>query len=143
MVKIRLKRTGKKKKPVYKIIVADSRSPRDGRAIEELGYYDPNFDPIKFSIKIDRLKHWLNTGAIPTETVNSLLKKEGIKYRLFLEKKGKTEEEIQEALQKFKLAKEYRENKQKEKRRSYQKRDEKKRKSRKNQSQKKQKRNLN
>ncbi len=115
MVKIRLKRTGKKKKPVYKIIVADSRSPRDGRAIEELGYYDPNFDPIKFSIKIDRLKHWLNTGAIPTETVNSLLKKEGIKYRLFLEKKGKTEEEIQEALQKFKLAKEYRENKQKEK----------------------------
>lgn len=115
MVKIRLKRTGKKKKPVYKIIVADSRSPRDGRAIEELGYYDPNFDPIKFSIKIDRLKHWLSTGAIPTETVNSLLKKEGIKYRLFLEKKGKTEEEIQEALQKFKLAKEYRENKQKEK----------------------------
>lgn len=115
MVKIRLKRTGKKKKPVYKIVAADSRSPRDGKSIEELGYYDPNFDPIKFSIKIDRLKYWLNTGAIPTETVNSLLKKEGIKYRLYLEKKGKSEEEIQEAMQKFQLAKEYREKKRKEK----------------------------
>lgn len=115
MVKIRLKRTGKKKKPVYKIVAADSRSPRDGKSIEEIGYYDPNFDPIKFSIKIDRLKYWLNTGAIPTETVNSLLKKEGIKYRLYLEKKGKSEEEIQEAMQKFQLAKEYREKKRKEK----------------------------
>ncbi|MCX7834253.1 MAG: 30S ribosomal protein S16 [Ignavibacteria bacterium] len=115
MVKIRLKRTGKKKKPVYKIVAADSRSPRDGRNIEELGYYDPNFDPIKFSIKIERLKYWLNNGAVPTETVNSLLKREGIKYRLYLERKGKTEEEIKDALQKFQLAKEYRENKRKEK----------------------------
>lgn len=115
MVKIRLKRTGKKKKPVYKIVVADSRSPRDGRAIEELGYYDPNFDPMRFKIKIERLKYWLNNGAIPTETVNSLLKNEGIKYKIYLEKKGKTPEEIEEALQKFKLAKEYREKKIREK----------------------------
>lgn len=115
MVKIRLKRTGKKKKPVYKIVAADSHSPRDGRSIEELGYYDPNFEPIKFSIKYDRLKYWLNNGALPTETVNSLLKKEGIKYRMYLERKGKKEEEIQEAMQKFNLAKEYRENKRKTK----------------------------
>ena len=77
-VKIRLKRMGAKKAPFYRIVVADSRSPRDGRFIEEIGTYDPTKTPIVFSVDEDKAKQWLSNGAQPTDTVKALLKKEGI-----------------------------------------------------------------
>ncbi len=77
-VKIRLKRMGKKKAPFYRIVVADSRSPRDGRFIEEIGTYDPSKDPSVFDINEESAKKWLSTGAKPTEQVGKLLKIAGI-----------------------------------------------------------------
>ena len=76
-VKIRLARYGAKKKPFYRIVVADSESPRDGRFIENVGTYDPLIDPAEVSFKQERIKYWIDQGAIPTHTVKSLLKKEG------------------------------------------------------------------
>jgi small subunit ribosomal protein S16 len=78
MVKIRLRRLGKKKAPFYRIVVADSRYPRDGRFIEELGYYDPMKEPVDIKVDADKAKDWLAKGAQPTETVKSLLKKSGV-----------------------------------------------------------------
>ena len=75
MVKIRLRRMGAKKNPFYRIIVADSRSPRDGRCIEELGYYDPLTEPATIKVDAERAMYWLGCGAQPTETVRALLKK--------------------------------------------------------------------
>ena len=75
MVKMRLKRMGMKKKPFYRVVVADERSPRDGRFIEEIGTYDPCVSPAKISIDADRAREWIKTGAQPTETVRALLKK--------------------------------------------------------------------
>ena len=75
MVKIRLKRQGAKKAPYYRIVVADSRAPRDGRNIEEIGTYDPLADPIAIKIDMERAKYWLANGAQPTDTVRGLLKK--------------------------------------------------------------------
>ena len=77
-VKIRLKRMGKKKAPFYRIVVADSRSPRDGRFIEEIGTYDPNRDTSVFDFNEEAAKKWLSNGAQPTETVGKLLKIAGI-----------------------------------------------------------------
>ena len=77
-VKIRLKRLGEKKSPFYRIIVADSRSPRDGRFIEEIGTYDPSTDPSTFKINEDLAKKWLQNGAQPTEQVAKLFKVAGI-----------------------------------------------------------------
>ncbi len=76
-VKIRLARHGAKKKPFYRIVIADSESPRDGRFLENVGTYNPLVDPAKVSLKQDRVKYWIDQGAIPTDTVKSLLKKEG------------------------------------------------------------------
>nr|WP_154571484.1 30S ribosomal protein S16 [Baileyella intestinalis] len=78
MVKIRLKRIGAHKKPFYRVVVADSRTPRDGRFIEELGTYDPLKDPAEIKIDAEKAQKWLDNGAQPTETVRSLLKKSGI-----------------------------------------------------------------
>jgi small subunit ribosomal protein S16 len=77
-VKIRLKRMGQKKAPFYRIIVSDSRSPRDGRFIEEIGTYDPNQEPSAFRVDEESAKKWLSNGAQPTETVSKLFKKAGI-----------------------------------------------------------------
>mgnify|MGYP001466621809 CR=1 FL=1 len=77
-VKIRLKRIGAKKKPFYRIVVADSRSPRDGRFIEEIGYYNPLSDPVDVNIDVEKARDWLNKGAQPTDTARALLKKNGI-----------------------------------------------------------------
>ena len=77
-VKMRLKRMGQKKAPFYRVVVADSRSPRDGRFIEEVGYYDPNQNPSVVKIDEEKAKKWLATGAQPTETVAKLLKAAGI-----------------------------------------------------------------
>ena len=75
MVKIRLRRVGAKKAPYYRIIVADSRSPRDGRFIEELGAYDPSVESGKIKVNMERAKYWIANGAQPTDTVRGLLKK--------------------------------------------------------------------
>ncbi len=80
-IKIRLARMGKKKKPFYRIVVADSRSPRDGRFIEIVGNYDPKKDPPEVNIKEDRVTDWLSKGAEVTGTVSSLLKKKGINIK--------------------------------------------------------------
>jgi len=77
-VKIRLKRGGAKKNPFYRIVVADSRFPRDGRFVEQLGYYDPETDPATVKIDEDKTVAWLKDGALPSDTVRSILKKEGI-----------------------------------------------------------------
>ena len=77
-VKIRLKRMGKKKAPFYRIVVADSRSPRDGRFIEEIGYYDPTKDPSVIKVDEEAAKKWLNNGAQPTEMVGKIFKVAGI-----------------------------------------------------------------
>ena len=78
MVKMRLTRMGQKKAPFYRVVVADSRYPRDGRFIEEIGYYNPQTEPAEIKIDADKAKDWLVKGAQPTETVKSLLKKSGI-----------------------------------------------------------------
>lgn len=77
-VKIRLKRMGKKKTPFYRIVVADSRAPRDGKFIEEIGYYNPLEEPVLIKIDEERAKTWIGNGAKPTDTVKYLLKKENI-----------------------------------------------------------------
>lgn len=77
-VKIRLRRIGAKKDPFYRIVVADSRYPRDGRFIEEIGYYDPTTDPASFKADAEKAKKWISNGAQPTDTVKSLFKKNGI-----------------------------------------------------------------
>ena len=79
MVKIRLRRLGKKKAPFYRIVVADSRSPRDGRFIEEIGTYDPTQDPSVFKIDEEAAKKWIANGAQPTDEVAKLLKIAGIR----------------------------------------------------------------
>ena len=91
-VKLRLKRMGRSNRSFYRLNAIDSRSPRDGRVIEELGFYDPESkDTAKqFVAKLDRCKHWLDHGAIPSETVSSLLKKSGLEHKqLRLPKPGK------------------------------------------------------
>ena len=75
MVKIRLRRMGAKKAPFYRVVVADSRFPRDGRFIEEIGTYDPNKEPSVVKIDAEKAKQWLDNGAQPTDTVRALLKK--------------------------------------------------------------------
>lgn len=77
-VKIRLKRLGAKKAPFYRIVVADSRAPRDGKFIEEIGYYNPISDPVELKVNEELAKKWLQTGAQPSDTVRALLKKAGV-----------------------------------------------------------------
>lgn len=77
-VKIRLRRMGAKKAPFYRIVVADSRSPRDGRFIEEIGYYNPLVDPAEIKVDVEKAQKWIANGAQPTDTVKALLKKSGI-----------------------------------------------------------------
>ncbi|MGN1319997.1 MAG: 30S ribosomal protein S16 [Acutalibacteraceae bacterium] len=77
-VKIRLRRIGAKKAPFYRVVVADSRYPRDGRFIEEIGYYDPTKEPAIVNIDAEKAKKWIGNGAQPTDTVKALLKKNGV-----------------------------------------------------------------
>ena len=78
MLKIRLRRMGAKKAPFYRVVVADSRYPRDGRFIEEIGTYDPRQNPAAVNIDVERAQAWIRTGAQPTDTVRDLLKKAGL-----------------------------------------------------------------
>ncbi len=77
-VKIRLRRMGQKRAPFYRIIVADSRSPRDGKFIEEVGYYNPMTNPAEIKVDAEKVQKWLDSGAQPTETVKSILNKSGL-----------------------------------------------------------------
>ena len=77
-VKIRLRRMGQKKAPFYRVVVADSRYPRDGRFIEEIGYYDPTTEPTTLKVDAEKAQKWVSTGAQPTDTVKALFKKNGI-----------------------------------------------------------------
>ena len=87
-VKIRLRRMGAKKRPFYRIVVADSRSPRDGRCIEEIGYYNPISEPFEIKIDDEKAVKWLKNGAQPTDTVRDLFKKYGINEKFEEAKKA-------------------------------------------------------
>ena len=78
MVKIRLRRMGAKKAPFYRIVVADARSPRDGRCIEEIGTYNPLTNPATINVEVEKAQTWIKNGAQPTDTVRGLLKKAGV-----------------------------------------------------------------
>jgi len=105
-VKLRLRRIGKKKQPIYKVVAADSRSPRDGKFLESIGLYNPLTNPHTLEIKEDRALYWLEVGAQPTDTVASLLRQKGITLKLELKKKGLSEEKIGEELEKWSKLKE-------------------------------------
>jgi small subunit ribosomal protein S16 len=94
MVKIRLRRTGTKKKPSYRVVVTDTRSPRDGRFIEIVGHYNPRSEPVSFEIHEDRVLHWLSVGAQPSDTVRGLLENVGTLDRFARLKAGTDLEEL-------------------------------------------------
>lgn len=102
-VRLRLRRMGKKKQPMYKIVAADSRSPRDGRFIETLGTYNPLSEPASITVDVDRTLYWLSKGAIPTDTVRSLLKQKGVWLRWSLMRRGVHEEIIADEVEKWNL----------------------------------------
>lgn len=103
-VKIRLKRLGKKKQPFYRIVVADSRAPRDGRSIEKLGYYNPITEPAEFVVDEERLFHWMDEGAQPSDTVFSLLRGRGITLRYELKSRNADEATISKEMHKWELS---------------------------------------
>ncbi len=102
-VKLRLRRMGRKKRPFYRIVAADARAPRDGRFIEEIGYYNPIADPAIVEVKEERALYWLQQGAIPTDTVKSLLRKKGIILKFDLMRRGLPPEKIEEELKKWEV----------------------------------------
>lgn len=97
-VKLRLRRMGRKKLPVWAVVAADSRKARDGRFIEDLGRYQPLSEPAVVDLKVDRIQYWLAQGAQPSDTVRNLLSQEGVLLERHLRLKGKSEEEISEAV---------------------------------------------
>lgn len=103
MVKLRLRREGKKKYPVYKVVAADIRSPRNGRFIETLGQYNPNVHPAKIDVKEDRVEHWLRKGAQPTDTVRSLLRRTGFWLRWTLARQGKDESVVKSVMERWQM----------------------------------------
>jgi len=98
MVKIRLRRMGAKKSPYYRIVVADSKSPRDGRFIEEIGTYNPLTSPSEVKIDLQRANYWIQNGAQPTDTVRALLKKSGADVKESAPKAGKAKDIAQAGL---------------------------------------------
>ena len=106
MIKIRLQRRGRKKRPFYHIVVADSRAPRDGRVVERLGRFDNVSENQQLVFDEERMIYWLGVGAKPSETVRSLLKKEGILYKMHLIRWGWDDERIEAALKEWREAKE-------------------------------------
>ena len=98
-VSIRLRRMGRKKRPVYAVVATDSRNPRDGRYIEDLGRYYPLRQPAEVILKEDRVTYWLHEGAQPSDTVRSMFSKQGLMLRAHLESQGASEEEIVEAVE--------------------------------------------
>ena len=98
-----MKRMGRRNRPFFRVIVIDSRRQRDGAAIEEVGWYDPIKTEDNFSLKDDRLIHWLQQGAQPSDTVKNLMKKSGLSYRWHLMKQGLDEKAIDHEIQKWSL----------------------------------------
>jgi small subunit ribosomal protein S16 len=109
MVKLRLRRRGRKQRPVYDIVAADSRSPRDGRFIEKVGQYNPLLVAGSVSLKRDRVLHWIGTGAQPTDTVRSLLSREGVILENYLTRKGVAAEAVAQAVEDHQASKQNRE----------------------------------
>ena len=105
-VKLRLRRMGKKKQPIYKVVAADTRSPRDGKFIEAVGLYNPLTDPHTIEIKEDRVLYWLDNGAQPTNTVKSLLRQKGITLKRELGKKGLDAEKVEAEMENWRKLKE-------------------------------------
>ena len=105
MIKIRLQRKGRIRRPIYHIVVADSRSPRDGRIIEQVGRYDGVTEKKETVLNEDRIMYWLNTGAQPTDSVRKILRQEGLLYKRHLMMWGKSEAEIESALAEWKAHK--------------------------------------
>jgi len=97
-VRLRLKRTGRKNQPSYKVVAADSRSPRDGRFIESVGTYNPLRNPAEIKFNEEKAFKWLKRGALPTDTVRSLLQKSGLWYKWYLLKKGLDETAVAQKL---------------------------------------------
>jgi len=106
VVKIRLRREGKKKYPVYKIVATDSRSPRNGGYLEALGQYNPHTNPISVTMNEARIESWLRKGAQPSDTVRSLLKRNGFWLRWTLLRQGKDEETIQKVMERWRMLQE-------------------------------------
>ena len=105
-VKLRLRRMGKKKQPIYKLVAADSRSPRDGKFLEAVGFYNPLTNPHTLDLKEDRILYWLNVGAQPSSTVKSLLRQKGITLKKELMSKGLDEEKIKSEIDNWQKMKE-------------------------------------
>ncbi len=105
-VKLRLRRMGKKKQPIYKVVAADARSPRDGKFLEAVGIYNPLTNPHTIDLKEDRINYWLNNGAQPTNTVNSLLKQTGINLKRDIAKRKLPEEKAEALLKNWQATKE-------------------------------------
>ena len=102
-VKLRLRRLGRKKRPFYRIIATDSRAPRDGRFIEEIGHYNPLTHPETVSVQEDRALYWLGVGATPSKTVRNILSRKGIILKFDLKKQGVAEEKMTEELRKWEV----------------------------------------
>lgn len=94
MVKIRLRRIGRKKLPIYQIVAADARARRDGRFLEVLGRYEPTRKPHQLTVDRERLMYWLSVGAQPTDTAKALIRRTGMLYENYMRLKGKSEEEV-------------------------------------------------
>jgi small subunit ribosomal protein S16 len=105
-VKLRLRRMGKKRQPIYKVVAADVRSPRDGKFIEAIGLYNPTTDPATIEINEQKALYWLGTGARPTDTVKNILSDEGILLKRQLIKEGSSEEEIAVKMEEWRKQKE-------------------------------------
>lgn len=104
-VRLRLRRMGKKKQPIYKIVAADARSPRDGKYLESIGLYNPKTEPLTLELNELRVMYWLGVGAQPTETVKSLLRLKGITLKQELQRRGFSEERVNEELDKWQKSK--------------------------------------
>ena len=103
MVKLRLRREGKKKHPIYKLVAADIRSPRNGGYIEALGQYDPHTNPVTLKFKEPRVEHWLRKGAQPSDTVRSLLRRTGFWLRWTLIRQGKDEATTKSVIERWQM----------------------------------------
>jgi len=111
LIKIRLQRKGRIRRPIYHIVVADSRSPRDGRIIEQVGRYDGVTEKKETILNEERIMYWLDTGAQPTDSVRKILRQEGLLYKRHLMMWGKSEEEIEAALTEWKAYRDSKEDK--------------------------------
>ena len=109
-VKLRLRRMGKKKQPIYKVVAADSRAPRDGKFLESIGLYNPLTNPHTLDINEERAMYWLNVGAQPTDTVKSLLSQKGIILKRELVRRGLSDEKVSAELENWEKMREAKAN---------------------------------